>query len=37
LKKADSKTLEALRVVGLNGRFSNSVAWLCCTNIEPLL
>jgi hypothetical protein len=26
LKKADSKTSEALRVVGLNGRFSNSVA-----------
>ena len=26
LKKADSKTLEALRVVGLNGQFSNSVA-----------
>src|SRR5262245_43197318 len=26
LKKADSKTLEALNEVGLNGRFSNSVA-----------
>jgi hypothetical protein len=26
LKNADSKTLEALRVVGLNGKFSNSVA-----------
>jgi hypothetical protein len=26
LKKADSKTLEALSVVGLNGQFSNSVA-----------
>src|SRR5262245_23423113 len=26
LKKADSKTLEALKVVGLKGRFSNSVA-----------
>jgi len=26
LKKADSKTLEALRAVGLNGQFSNSVA-----------
>jgi hypothetical protein len=26
LKKADSKTLEALREVGLNGQFSNSVA-----------
>jgi hypothetical protein len=25
LKKADSKTLEALKVVGLNGQFSNSV------------
>src|SRR5262249_12275152 len=26
LKKADTKTLEALRVVGMNGQFSNSVA-----------